>query len=357
MKQRFIDFITRIKDWAGENPALAGAILAGLLMIGYLIYKKLFKREEVSAVTWEPGASGFMDYPVTPVTGGTDAGSGGSDPTDQLNFFMDYLEAESAMMDQFQRNIMDIVGQQRDDYSANLDRYYKDMDAYMRAMAAMTNQEQMVNPTIMQPQAQQTGVSIDIPPMIYQIWKTDEALQNVYMGSPDGLYKVFGDADTVQYFKDNPSSSVNVGSNVMDFRDSYNDPATAAARQTYADIVRSITGKVGDLQTIFHGMTPSEVTKVNQEATAIYQGSSSGSSSSKSSSGSSSSSKSSSGSTSSSKSSSGSTSSSKSSSGSTSSSKSSSGSTSSGSTVVSNPVGKGGTWKYSPGSGGWVKVG
>ena len=346
MKQRFIDFITRIKDWAGENPALAGAILAGLLMIGYLIYKKLFKREEVSAVTWEPGAGGFMDYPVTPVTGGTDAGSGGSDPTDQLNFFMDYLEAESAMMDQFQRNIMEIVGQQRSDAALNLDSYYKDMDAYMRAMAAMMEQTQVVNPTIMQPQAQQPGMNIDIPPMIYQVWKTDEALENVYMGSPDGIYKVFGDADTVQYFKDNPGSSVNVGSNVMDFRDSYNDPATAAARQTYADIVRAITGKVGDLQTIFHGMTPSEQTKVNQEATAIYQGSS-GSSSSKSSSGSSSSS---------SKSSSGSSSSSKSSSGSTSS-KSSSGSSSSGSTVVSNPVGQGGTWKYSPGSGGFVKVG
>lgn len=251
------DYIRKIKAWAEDHPALAGVILAGIVVVIYYLIKRARR----------PNYQMASEVPyIPPVTGG---GSGGglSDPGDspagmpydvfsEMNKEMlaaynqqmaemlsGFGQGMENMLSSFAESMANTNVNYREDTGTTASAGYADAGPTTRNFNYETDNIPFIPGSIIPVPGRDPYVIPDVPPMVFRIFDTPEKQQGVgaaVIKGQSGPFVAYGNQQVLDFYQKNPNSSVNPGggklSYVLDFHNRPQSESQKAYSKSFSEV-------------------------------------------------------------------------------------------------------------------------
>ena len=245
------DYIRKIKAWAGDHPALAGVLLAGIVvLIYYLIKRRQSTRYQMAAeVPYSP-----------PITAGGGGGSNESgvpyDVFSELNKEMlaGYNQQMAEMLSGFGQGMENMLASFAESFSTNTNAggggaesggsyYTESYNANSRTFNYATDDIPFIPGSVIPVPGRDPYVIPDIPPMVFKIFDNPAKQQGVsaaVIKGQSGPFVVYGNSDVVSHFQSNPNTSIDPGGGnlpyVLDFRNRPQSESQKAYSKSFSDV-------------------------------------------------------------------------------------------------------------------------
>ncbi len=236
------DYIEKIKNWVGENPALTGGLIAVIAVIIYYIF---FRRK---ATRYE--VANELPYSPPAISGGYGNSSGGTGSDDSINYANLYAEQNQEMLGEFAGVMQDMLSGFADSFYNNINKISPSPTTPPPATAppgppvVNTGYQSLVPKSIIPQVNRDDYVIPDIPAMAFKVFDTPEKQKGVYgsviQGGQTGPYVAYGTQEVLDHFKQNPNTSINpAGSSqsyVLDFRNRPQSEAQKTYSKTFSEV-------------------------------------------------------------------------------------------------------------------------
>jgi len=241
----------KVKAWAGDHPALAGVLLAGIVvLIYYLIKRRQSTRYQMAAeVPYSP-----------PITAGGGGGSNESgvpyDVFSEMNKEMlaGYNQQMAEMLSGFGQGMENMLASFAESFSTNTNAggggaesggsyYTESYNANSRTFNYATDDIPFIPGSVIPVPGRDPYVIPDIPPMVFKIFDNPAKQQGVsaaVIKGQSGPFVAYGNSDVVSHFQSNPNTSIDPGGGnlpyVLDFRNRPQSESQKAYSKSFSDV-------------------------------------------------------------------------------------------------------------------------
>lgn len=251
------DYIRKIKAWAEDHPALAGVILAGIVVVIYYLIKRARR----------PNYQMASEVPYIPPMTGGGSGGGLSDPGDspagmpydvfsELNKEMlaAYNQQMAEMLSGFGQGMENMLASFAESFSTNTNAggggaesggsyYTESYNANSRTFNYATDDIPFIPGSVIPVPGRDPYVIPDIPPMVFKIFDNPAKQQGVsaaVIKGQSGPFVAYGNSDVVSHFQSNPNTSIDPGGGnlpyVLDFRNRPQSESQKAYSKSFSDV-------------------------------------------------------------------------------------------------------------------------
>lgn len=251
------DYIRKIKAWAGDHPALAGVILAGIVVVIYYLIKRarrpnyqmasevpynppLFGGGSGGGSVPDPGVSEGMPYDVFSEMNKEMLAAYNQQMAEMLSSFGQGMEN---MLSSFAESMANTNVNYREDTGTTASAGYADAGPTTRNFNYETDNIPFIPGSIIPVPGRDPYVIPDIPPMVFKIFDNPAKQQGVsaaVIKGQSGPFVAYGNSDVVSHFQSNPNTSIDPGGGnlpyVLDFRNRPQSESQKAYSKSFSDV-------------------------------------------------------------------------------------------------------------------------